>query len=152
MASLIYLNINSLEINDQTNKTISFNLLKKSLKICANGPNLKNYLINQQFNNIDCSNICFQNNIKLDITNNQCINSCKDNGYKYEYNNICYNECPGNTHYINNDEDVLVCLDENPEGYYLEGQLYYLKCFESCKYCYGIGNKENNNCKECKPN
>ena len=162
MTSLIYLNINSLEINDQTNKTISFNLLKKSLKICANGPNLKNYLINQQFNNIDCSNICFQNNIKLDITNNQCINSCKDNGYKYEYNNICYNECPEGAYTILKDENnknnifiefvdgVALCLGIQPEGYFLDNDGFYRECYEGCKICYGFGQKNAHNCKECK--
>ena len=153
LSSLIYLNIESLEININYNTTLtnSFDSLSPNLKICASKNNMKAYILQLNKNN-NCSDICFRPNIKLDVEKNECIISCKHNLYRYEYNNICYNECPGNTHYINNDEDVLVCLDENPEGYYLEGQLYYLKCFESCKYCYGIGNKENNNCKECKPN
>ena len=151
LSSLIYLNIYSLEINNNTDMSSTFSSPSPYLKICANQNQMKAYLSTLSYityNN--CSDICFNPNIKLDIGKNECIISCKDNGYQFEYNNICYNQCPENTHYVNSDEDVLLCFDKNPEGYYLYSQLYYLKCFESCKFCYGEGNKQNNNCKECK--
>ena len=150
MTSLIYLNIYSLEINDNTNVEQTFNLLLDDLKICANGTKMQNYLtrLNKRY---DCSDICFIKNIKLDIINNSCLNSCKDNEYDYEYNNICYQKCPADTHSILNDS-VGVCLDEEPEGYYLDENGFYKKCFESCENCFGPGNEKENNCSTCKSN
>ena len=125
LSSLIYLNIYSLEINNNTDMSSTFSLPSPYLKICANQNQMKAYLSTLSYityNN--CSDICFNPNIKLDIGKNECIISCKDNGYQFEYNNICYNQCPENTHYVNSDEDVLLCFDKNPEGYYLYSQLY----------------------------
>ena len=163
MQSLIYLNIYSLEINNKTNIKQPFDGLPNNLKICANENNMKNYLLSLN-KNIDCSDICFQKNIKLDIINNECINSCNDNGYNHECNNICYNECPEETYpIINNisnkddisveyDDGVIICWDRNPEGYYLDEDGFYEKCYEKCKFCYGPGNETNNNCNKCKSN
>ena len=69
MSSLIYLNIHSLEINEQTDKFYSFNNLPSNLKICTNRTNMQNYLlsigksydwndISFQENNTDCFKIC----------------------------------------------------------------------------------------------
>ena len=148
---------------DETDKEKTFDLPSSNLIICAGELNMKNYIYNEALNN-DCSNICFEKNIKIDITNNECVRSCKEKGYNYEYNNICYNECPEGTHVIiknisNKDNvyneyynGVAICLDKNPEGYYLSEDGFYQKCFESCKYCLGPGNEINNNCTECKNN
>ena len=145
MPALIYLNIQSLEVNEQTNITESFNQLNKNLKICSNENSLKNNILNQDFN-INCDDICFIKNIKLDIIRKQCIHSCKDNGYSYECNNICYDECPEEAHIILKDENnkdnifvefedgVAICLDRNPEGYYLDDDGFYKECFGSCKF------------------
>jgi surface protein len=150
MTSLIYLNIYSLEIKDNTNLSQTFNLLLNDLKICANGTNMQNYLLSQN-KRYDCSDICFIKNIKLDIINNSCLNSCEDNGYGFEYNNICYQKCPADTHSILSDS-VGVCLDKKPEGYYLDHDGFYKKCFESCENCFGPGNEKDNNCSSCKSN
>ena len=163
MPALIYLNIQSLEVNEQTNITESFNQLNKNLKICSNENSLKNNILNQDFS-IDCNDICFIKNIKLDIIKNECIHSCKNNGYSYECNNICYNECPEETHIILKDENnkdnifvefedgVAICLDRNPEGYYLDDDGFYKECFGGCKFCYGRGNYKVHNCIECRSN
>ena len=164
MSSLVYLNIYSFEINEKTNKSSSFTNLPSNIKICANKLNMKNYLSSINITN-NCSDICFQENIKVDINNNQCINSCKENGYNYEYANICYQDsCPENTHaiiknisnkekvYEEFEDNVAICLDRNPEGYYLDEDGFYLKCFESCKHCYGLGDKNINNCTKCNIN
>ena len=157
MTSLIYLNIDSLEINSQTNIDQTFNLLLPGLKICSSQPNMENHISSlNKINN--CSDICFINNIKLDIINNECIYSCKDNGFNYEFANICYNNsCPEDTFPIirNTNESyngVILCSKSIPEDYYIDENGIYRKCYEKCKTCYGAGNELNNNCKECKYN
>ena len=100
LSSLIYLNINSLEINDNTETEESFDLINPNVIICSNESRMKNYLSsNNLTKNLinNCSDICFKKNIKLDIVNNECIFECKNNGYNYSYNNICYKECPNGT-------------------------------------------------------
>ena len=91
LSYLIYLNIYSLEINVDSDITLtsSFAGLPPSLKICAIKNNMKTYLSSLNLTN-NCSDICFTSNIKLDIENNECIISCKDNGFRYEYKDICY--------------------------------------------------------------
>ena len=164
MISLTYLNIYSFEIDNQTNITTPFKAMTNSLKICSNENNMKNLLLNLSLNN-DCSNICFsKKNIKVDPDKKECINSCKDNNYNYEFNNICFHECPEGTHVILKDirnkdnifiefEDrVGICLDKQPEGYYLYENRFYRECYKSCKFCYGPGDEKVHNCIECKAN
>ena len=160
MSSLIYLNINSLEIKDNTIIDSSFDKLPSDLKICSNKTNMQNYLlsINKTY---DCSDICFIKNIKIDLNKNECIQSCIEHGYNHECNNICYNECPENAHYIiknlnNKDnifaeypEGVAICLEPNTEGYFLDEYEFYEECYDNCKFCYGKGNEDKNNCKKC---
>ena len=41
------------------------------------------------------------------ISRNKCIDNCsKDNKYKYEYQNICYDKCPYNTRSSNKDDYI----------------------------------------------
>ena len=154
------MDLNSFEINNNTYLKNIFYGLPKNVKICSNETNMQNYLFSQNKND-NCSDICFVKNIKLDIIKDECINSCKDNGYNYVCNNICYDECPEGTYpiiknisnkynlSIEYEDSVVICLDRNPEGYYLEEDGFYEKCFETCKFCYGSGNEIDNNCSKC---
>ena len=55
---------------------------------------------------------CPKEQNKLIIEKNKCIDNCyNDDIYKYEYNNICYKECPNNT-YLNNGNQNKICLDK----------------------------------------
>ena len=54
--------------------------------------------------------------------------------------------------YVEYDGNVAICLDRNPEGYYLDVDGFYKKCFDNCKFCYGPGNYIDNNCSKCKDN
>ena len=79
--------------------------------------------------------ICFTPNIKIDINNKQCIESCLNNKYEYELNNICYNECPKDSFPLsddeldnNNSENIKKCYDKIPEGYVLKPYLI-ISCF-----------------------
>ena len=100
----------------------------------------------------NCSDICFNKNIKIGNDSNECVTSCKENGYDYEYLNICFHQCPDYIHAIvnNNCNNSLICLDKNPEGYYLDEDGFYKECFKTCKFCYGPGNEIDNNCTICK--
>ena len=71
--SLIYINLNSFEINDKTNINNVFKNFAKNAQYCINDVKLKNIMINSNNNyNSNCSNICFKENIKLDINSNEC--------------------------------------------------------------------------------
>ena len=130
--SLIYLNLISFEINEETNIKSVFNLVSPTIKFCLNGTNIITNLLNIYNYTSDCSNICFQENVKIDLNNSQCI--CADNTYITTDNpNICYNA--------------------TPEGYYLDiNESIYKKCFHSCKYCNGPGDEIDNKCLECLEN
>jgi len=163
MSSLIYLNIDSLEINDNTSMVSAFDNLPLNLKICSRQTKMENFLISLN-KTINCLDICFIKNIKIDMNTNECINSCYKNGYNHECNNICYNECPENTHYkikdLNNkdnifseyEDGVAKCIVSNTEGYFLDEFGFYEECFQNCKFCYGKGNEKKHNCSKCKNN
>ena len=130
--SLIYLNLNSFKINnDLSGLDIQsiFNFNKSKTKICIKDSYTQQMLLENNNLTSDCSNICFNNNSKVDLNLDKCI--CSENTYLAEDNlNICY--------------------DINPEGYYFDiDESIYKKCFHSCKYCNASGNEENNNCIEC---
>ena len=67
--------------------------------------------LNPNFNN-DCTNICFtQANVKIIKEKNICISECSnDDRYKYEFESICYEICPNNTH-ISSDNEYLCEID-----------------------------------------
>ena len=59
--------------------------------------NCENYFYFDKENKYHCSEnaICPMEYNKLIINKSKCIDECKkDDTYKYEYNNICYQECP----------------------------------------------------------
>ena len=152
LSSLVYLNIPSIEINSSSNMDKkTFENISSFSKICAKQPNMKQKISNLNITN-NCSDICFNKNIKIGNDSNECITSCKEHGYDFEYLNICFHQCPEYTHAIinNNSNNSLICLDKNPEGYYLDIDGFYKECFESCKVCYGPGNEIDNNCSKCK--
>ena len=81
----------------------------------------------------NCSNICFSINSKYIIDKNKCIKNCsEESDYKYEYKNSCYQSC--NNYYSYNQKE---CIDEIPEGYYLNDSLSKTidKCPVKCKAC-----------------
>ena len=161
--SLIYLNLKSLKLfaNDSLEKNEIFNDDISNLKICVEDTETRQVLFQNNSKGGDCTDKCFYENIKIDINSNECIESCITNNYDFEYNNICYNECPENTHISSYNSGL--CEDDKCkyfykdrdqcqeiEGYYLdEKDGKYKKCFKNCKYCYGPGNEEKNNCIEC---
>ena len=153
-SSLIYLNIISFSFNHLTNYDNVLDGIKTKLIFCANEP-ITN-LITRKYNfTSNCTDICFENDRKIDIIENKCTKICDNT--RYEYENICYNECPKGTTYIsslennnNYHEEAKLCFNETPSGYYLdENNNTYKACYKSCKFCYGQGKETKHNCKEC---
>ena len=58
------------------------------------------------------NNNCTEDYNKLIIDKKKCVNNCLNNGYKFEYNNICYNSCPNGTYYIYNQTG---CINNIPQ-------------------------------------
>ena len=161
--SLIYLNLKSFQINISLGTNKPFEGLSNKTKFCIENDELKNNLLSNIGINSDCSDDSFKENIKIDINNNTCINSCLQNGYEFEYNNVCYFKCPKGTLVNGNiceynlckiySQNLIECLGKTPQGYYYDSnEEIYKKCFEKCKFCYGEGNETNNNCIECNSN
>ena len=152
--SLIYLNLNSFQLNSEINKNDLFSGIYNKAKYCIRDIEMQKSLLgNDKVSN--CSDDCFKENIKIDIKNNLCLDSCNT---KYEYNNICKDECPKETYPLFCEEKecnniIRKCYDKTPEGYYLDlSNKVYKKCFESCKSCKDEGNITNHNCLECNSN
>lgn len=153
-SSLIYLNIISFSFNNPNIFNNVLDGIKTKLIFCAKEP-ITN-LITRKYNfTSNCTDICFENDRKIDLIENKCTKIC--NNTRYEYENICYNECPKYTTYIsslennnNYHEEAKLCFNETPSGYYLdENNNTYKACYKSCKFCYGQGNETKHNCKEC---
>ena len=75
-----------------------------------------------------------------------CLYEC--NAELFEYNNICYDDCPNGKYriFINRNK----CVDEVPKEYFLDiNDNIYKKCFSRCEKCSQAGNEENNNCEKC---
>ena len=164
--SLTSLDFNTSIINI-TNETLDYEIyenISPKIRSCMDDPYILRLFGDVEISN--CSDICYEENIKIDTTNGECIKSCKERGYNHEFNNRCYNNCPNGTHisYDNNSlciEDQIKC-EENflnkdncskkiIEGYYYDkSDGYYKMCFHRCKYCYGPGNEIDHNCTVCR--
>ena len=134
-----------------------FEYVNRNLIYCADESKIANIksskhsYIGDYTNN--CTHVCLlTSQSKYIIEKNECIDNCtKDKKYSYEYNNNCYKSCPIRTHISPNNahlcEDLICpkyynydeteCLDEIPEGFYLNYSnpktLY--KCDNKCKNC-----------------
>ena len=91
-SSLIFVNMKSFKLNSGVSKDHTFDYISSYVKFCLQDKDTITLLNEITINN--CSDAGFEPKIKIDIINNLCIRSCSDNNFSYEYNNICYNECP----------------------------------------------------------
>ena len=143
------------------------NTLDKCHENCktCNGP--------PSINNNNCSKCGDENTVYYDLGN--CVNNCS-NGFFIDHNNNKICKCTHNRacYYCNEKSNELnLCLrcnmdegyyqkkDEimqdssfvicykDPEGYFLNEQLFYENCYRTCKFCYGIGTENDNKCKNC---
>ena len=123
-------------------------------------------------NNYKCTNDknCTEDYSKLIKDQKKCVKNCtKDDEYKYEYNNICYQECPAGTFQSPENVHLCVsllkcdkyynytmtgCINEIPEGFYCnDTDLKTInKCHYNCKTCENGPTNNNNSCSTCKNN
>ena len=115
--------------NVGTNISLSFNNMlyqcNKNLLYCLNNsknksPGFLTY-INSTLNktNSNCSNICFSENKKVILEKKICILNCSDDDiYKYEYNKICYKNCPIETYNLSNNNYMCFKYYEDLESLY----------------------------------
>ena len=113
--SLIVLNLNSFQFIRNESLSDPFNDLKNNILYCSEDTNLIRNMNNLHNN---CSDLCFQKNIKIILKENRCIEFCNDSDSKFEFGNICYDKCPIGFSVLINDE--YKCLDEIPKYYYLD--------------------------------
>ena len=151
--ALNYLDIANFNLTNSVIKNFAFINKNNFLKICINHNETINYL-NLDKDKIICSDTCFEeSNIYIDKVNNKCVQTCDSK--LYEYDIFCLNNCPQSTKQISIEEskdgqNKNICIDNTPEGYYFDSIDGKSKqCFKNCKYCYGRGDKKNNNCKVC---
>ena len=150
--SLISLNINSFDTSNADQPQFCFDGIGDELIFCADPSKSATIssLITSYNNN--CEDPCFSgDNIKLIKDNKECTtDSCENVGtYQYEYKNICYETCPGDTHPTI--DNIYLCQD-NPEGYYLDTDNIFKPCHEGCKSCNEEGTNDNHKCIDCKSN
>ena len=141
LSSLVYLNIPTLEKLNTSIMARTFDNCSSFLKICSKQNKMKNYISSKKLNN-NCSHDCFKQNMKIGNDSNTCISSCKEQGYNFEYLNICYKNCPKYTHAIKKNNNIsLICFDKKP---------VYKECYKSCKLCDSNGSDIQHNCLICK--
>ena len=145
--SLIFLNLNNFRI-DPTGKgsiDLRFYSFPSYFKLCCPDSVTEEYLFSN-LTSSDCTDKCFNDNIKVDITLNQCVEQCDES--KFEYMGVCNNLCLQGASVIVNGKRI--CLDEAPENYYLNSNDgIYRQCYSKCKKCQTSGDETDNNCDAC---
>ena len=115
------------------------------------------------------NNSCPQD-YKLILGEGKCIKNCAEDkifNHTFEYNNVCFIECPDKTHISSTNEKLCEaelicnkyynynqtdCIESIPEGFYCNStELKTIdKCHENCKSCSTGPSSSNNKCDTCK--
>jgi surface protein len=145
--SLVFLNIKSFKMNN--NITDIYNLgyyhFQPYFRLCIEDTVTKSYLFGDVAAS-DCTHDCFEENKRVDITTNLCVDECDRN--LFEYKRVCNNLCLEGDSVIYNNEKV--CFEKAPENYYLNtNDWIYRKCFNRCQKCQIAGDNSDNNCDKC---
>jgi len=117
-SSLISLDLYNFISSSASIKDIFINITD-NLIFCINEDKNQNIIsyLNSYYPNYynNCSDICFNKEIKIKINeNNTCSFDCINDGvYKFEYKNLCYESCPNGTHNSTNnnfkcEEDIII--------------------------------------------
>jgi surface protein len=150
-SSLISLDLSNFIIQPNSNKEYMFYKINENLVLCFD--ETKANIISDLYisNKKNCT--CYQNSYKFFYEKSECIDSCsKDEIYKLEYENICYQACPNRTQISSTntnlcEKDLICekyynyeytgCIDEIPIGYYLNdtNRKTIDKCNIKCNEC-----------------
>ena len=163
--SLLYLDIRYFKLNNSVSRIESFVGLSSNIKFCINDEDTSNLLLGNESVSI-CYDECYHGKSdKIYLLNERCLEFCKILGYEYEYNNVCYKECPQGSYFLSCDENncdnnLKKCLAKVAQSYYLDlsdltKSIDIINpinktCYETCKFCKGKGNETFHNCTECK--
>ena len=143
-SSLLCLNLKSFVAKSSINTIYSLDNIYPNVIICVDEESTYDKLFKGKI--LNCSDICFQDNIKYDIEKNKYVAECIED--KYEYKSECHIDCPNSTFRLIKDRKI--CIDEVPENYYLDfNDNIYQECHKLCKKCNISGDNINNNCDEC---
>ena len=113
-SSLISLDLSNFDAPNVDKISYMFKECNNKLIYCINDSQIYKFQSMLASFTKNCSDVCFTNpSHKFIIIKSECINECKnDENYQFEYNNICYESCPEETH---NSYDN-ICLDDNDEN------------------------------------
>ena len=153
-SNLEYINLENFnEISlDNNHYSSMFNSVKANVVICIDEEKTAGKIF-PQINSISCKVIDCSDNWKISQKKlkdgtNECLDECYS--YQFEYNNICYDDCPSGMENILLDKKTCINEDDIPENYYWDNNgNMYKKCYNLCKSCSQSGSGTNNNCNEC---
>ena len=112
----------------------------------------------------DCTSHCYNYDLIYIPEEAKCEIKCNIfEDKKYSFNNECYESCPKRTYLLEGficiglicehyyDYEQMNCIDEIPEGYFLnDTELQTIdKCHPDCKTCDKKGSENNTNCRTC---
>ena len=143
--SLIYLNFKSFKVKEMVALEQTFDNVPKSVNYCYDDNSVQNYLIKDNKIVSNCPDLCFQNDRKIDLVQNKCVNSCTNE--RYEYNNLCFDDCPPGTYKVFLNRNI--CLNDITHFYLDKTNHIYKECYKNCKSCNGQSDEANNNCNLC---
>ena len=130
--SLSYLNLFSFKFNSTINNTGAFIKVSSDFVFCIKDNFTKNYLFGNDNISICLESCSDDNNKRISLSYEGCIESCQKYEFEYEYNNVCYHECPNGTFSLlnrkedNNSKNIRYCYPICDNYYYFdESNIYH---------------------------
>ena len=164
--SLKFLNLSSFTIYITTTIEDIFKETNPQIILCYNESKMPDhFLVKALYYENCCRDLCIMKNKKFILEIEMCVDNCySENDYKYEFNDICYKECPAkiqrkiDSAYLCEDCPVyydyeqIRCITIVPEGYYNNDTSAKTidKCPIKCKTCSYNSIQNGNLCTLCK--
>ena len=102
-----------------------------------------------QNKNSQCTNKCFQDNVKLDIENNVCVENCPKYEYYLDVYNKTHRKCYEKCEYCyGQGNEIINNCKECKSNFILLSELNDTNCYEKCGYYYYLDENNNYNCTE----
>ena len=162
--TLKFLNLSSFTIYNTTQINNFLGNTNATIILCYNESKMpENFIAKVSSFTNSCLKLCIMNSMKYILATEMCVDNCySETVYKYEYQGICYSECPIRTQ-LKTDSAYLCedcpnfynyeyngCIDTIPNGYYCNSTLDKTidKCPEKCALC-SSQSMNNNLCISC---